>query len=123
MSDRPASLEVRVMKDNGLLRAGELRPGDSLRLPGGNILTLHGTPSWARLRGSRDSALWLAWVGFALVMAGGVMVFGMVKVDACVVVTPAGGRERVFVALKPARFAPMFQERFQRLVREQGAPA
>jgi len=70
------------------------------------------------LRGSHDPALWLAYLGFALVIAGAVLIFAVVKVDACVLVTPLGERERVFVALKPHRFAPLFQERFEQLVRD-----
>jgi hypothetical protein len=71
---------------------------------------------WIRLRGSRDSAMWLAYLGFALAVIGATMIFTLVKVDACVIISPAGDRERVFVALRPQRFAPLFEERFQRLV-------
>jgi hypothetical protein len=41
-----------------------------------------------------------------------------VKLDFCVVVTPLGDRQQVFVALRPQRFAPLFEDRFQRLVRD-----
>jgi hypothetical protein len=117
------SVEVRVMKGSVLLFAGDAQPGDTLSLPAGQRLTLHGTPLWARLQGSHDPALWLAYAGFALVILGAALIFAMVKVDGCLVVTPIGDREHVFVALVPQRFAPLFQERFQRLVQEQGGPA
>jgi hypothetical protein len=42
-----------------------------------------------------------------------------VKLDFCVIVTPLGEREKVFLALKPQRFVPLFQERFEDFVREQ----
>lgn len=120
---RPAFLEVRVMRGSALIRAGEVRVGQTLALPGGASLTLHGLPFWARLRASNDPALGLAFGGFALLMLGATIMFSFVKVDACVVVTPAGDREKVFVALRPQRFAPIFADRFARLLREQGAPA
>lgn len=114
----PAQVEVRVMKDNALLFTGDAHVGDMIALPGGIKLALHGTPFWARLRGNRDAALGLAYAGFALVMAGATLIFTVVKLDFCVVVSMAGERRRVFVALKPQRFAPLFQERFDRLLRK-----
>ena len=114
-------LEVRVMRDGGLLFTGEAQAGQTVVLHSGEKLVLHGTPFWVRLHGSRDPALGLAYLGFALVMVGAVLIFAVVKVDVCVLVTPMGERERVFVALKPQRFAPLFQERFEQLVRELAA--
>ena len=115
---RPESVEVRVMRDGALLFTGDARPGQTVSLRSGEKLLLHGTPFWVRLRGSHDPALGLAYLGLALVMAGVVLIFSVVKVDACILVTRMGERERIFVALKPQRFAPLFQERFDRLVRE-----
>jgi hypothetical protein len=122
-AERPASIEVRVMRGAGLLLAGTMRVGETVALPGGASLTLRGTPMWVRVHGSRDSALGLAYLGFALVMAGATMIFTLVKLDFCVTVTPLGERERVFIALKPQRFAPLFQERFEKLVHEQSGLA
>jgi len=120
---QPAEIEVRVMSGNALLFTGSMKPGEETALRGGQRLRLHGAPFWARLRGSRDPALWLAYAGFALVLAGATLMFAVVKVDTCVAVTPAGDMERVFVALRAQRLAPLFEERFQRLVREQGGAA
>ena len=117
----PERVEVRVMREGALLFTGDARAGQTLALRSGERLVLHGTPFWVRLRGSHDPALGLAYLGFALVMAGAVLIFAVVKVDACVLVTPMGERERVFVALKPQRFAPLFQERFEQLVCESAA--
>lgn len=118
--DHPGTAEVRVMNGSVLLATETLPAGATLALPGGGKLTLHGLPFWARLHGSRDSALWLAYAGMILTMAGAAMIFCLVKLDFCVVVTPLGEREKVFVALKPQRFAPLFQERFEKLVYELG---
>ena len=117
--ERPQIVEVRVMKDGALLFGGDVRVGQTVALYGGAKLVLRGAPFWARLRGSHDSALWLAYVGFALVMLGVTIIFGVVKLDWCVSVTSLGDRERVVVAFKPQRFAPLFEERFQRVVQEQ----
>ena len=72
---RPEAFEIRVMRGNGLLAATALAVGSTLRLHGGASLTLHGAPVWARLHGSHDPALWLAYLGFALVLAGAVLLF------------------------------------------------
>lgn len=119
-TERPSAIEVRVMRGEGLIATGTLRIGETLLLPGGASLSLRGTPMWARLHGSRDFALWLAYGGMGLVMAGAALIFTLIKRDYCIIVTPQGARERVFVALKPQRFAPLFQERFEQLVRELG---
>ena len=120
-STRPESVEVRVMRGGGLLFAGQLAVGQTLTLPGGASLALRGTPMWGRLHGSRDSALWLAYLGMILTMLGATMIFTLIKLDCCIVITPLGATERVFIALKPQRFAPLFHERFEKLVREQSA--
>lgn len=115
-SERPANLEVRAMRGAALLLATSLAPGETLALPGGASLTLRATPMWARLRASHDSALWLAYFGMILTMAGAAMIFTLIKLDYCVIITPLGERERVFIALRPQRFAPLFVERFEALV-------
>jgi len=117
--ERPGGVEIRVMKNGALLFTGDLAAGQAVNLPGGETLILHSTPFWARLRGIRDSALWLAYASFALLMTGVVLIFTVVKVDCCVAVTPLGDKCRIFVALKPHRLAPLFQERFDLLVRQQ----
>jgi cytochrome c biogenesis protein ResB len=115
-------VEVRVMKDHALLFTGDARVNDTVKLPGGESLTLHGTAFWARLRGSRDAALWLAYAGFAMVMLGAMIIFCWVKVDGCLVITPLGEQERVFMALRPQRFAASYQDYFQKWVRQHGGP-
>lgn len=121
--NHPSALDVRVLDGSALLFAGTVGIGQRVPLHGGRALALHGVPFWARLRGSRDPGLWLAYTGFALVLAGATIIFAVVKIDTCVVVRPAGNHERVTVALRAQRFPPLFHERFQRLVRQEGGSA
>lgn len=72
---RPDHVEVRVMRNNGLLFSGELRPGQTLSLHGGATLTLRGIPLWTRLRGSHDHSHRLAYPGFALILIGCILLF------------------------------------------------
>lgn len=117
---RPAGAEIRVMKDKALLFAGQVRVGETITLPGGDSMTLRGLPFWVRLHAFRDASLWMAYAGFALAMAGATLMFALVRVDTCVAVTPAGDLERVFVAIKPHRFAPLYRDRFKKLVQAEG---
>ncbi len=120
--NHPDFLDVRIVDNErrALLFGGPLRAGDSVSLGDGRTFTLHGLPFWTRLRASRDPSLWPAYLGFALALLGIAILYTVVKVDTCVVITPEGDRERVFVALRAQRFAPMYRERFERMVRAQG---
>jgi len=117
---RPDHAEVRLIRGPNAVAEGILRPGETLTLPGGPSLKLHGIPAWARLHGSHDPALGLAYMGFAMALLGAALALGPVRVDEWVSVTPEGDQERVVVALRPHRFVPLFRERFERLVREHG---
>jgi hypothetical protein len=117
--ERPRVADVRLMRAGGLLATALLSTGDVLRTQAGE-LRVAGLPLWVRLRASRDPALGVAFAGFVLVLGGAVLIFAVVKVDTCVIVTPVGERERVFVALKANRFAPLFEDRFLRLVEQEG---
>lgn len=68
--NRPARVEVRVMKESSLLFAGVVRIDEPLRLPSGGSLIVRGIPFWVRLHASRDPALWVIYLGFALVILG-----------------------------------------------------
>ena len=117
---RSGSVEVRIMRENALLYADRLAAGGEAILINGEKFRLHGMPYWVRLRASRDPVLWLAYAGFSLVLAGAAVMFMVVRVDTCVSVSPENGQERVFVAVRAQRFAPLYREQFRRLVREQG---
>lgn len=118
----PPALEVRVLRRGGLLYSGPIAPGEALPLAPGGRVVLHGLRYWADFQGTRDPTVPFAFAGFALVMLGAILMFAVVPVDTAVVVTPlGGGRARVEVALRARRFAPMFGERFEALVRREGA--
>lgn len=117
---RPQTVEVRAVRGPALLFAGLVDAGRSVQLPDGEEMTIQGIPYWARLRGSRDLALPLVYVGFGLITLGAILMFTVVKVDTCVVVRPLGETERVSIALKAQRLEPLFAERFERLARNEG---
>ena len=112
------AMEARVLQGAALLYAGPLEPGSAIRLAGGQDLVVRALPRWATLRLSRDAALPLAFAGFVLVVLGAVLMFAVVRVDTAVVVRPAGESERVLVALRPQRFAPLYRDAFEKLVLE-----
>jgi hypothetical protein len=71
----PSRIEVRVMKERALLFTGDAEVGQVLSLPSGVRLALRGLPFWARVRGSRDPSLGLAYAGFAFVLVGAIIIF------------------------------------------------
>ena len=60
-------------------------------------------------------------MGFAMAIVGVVLMFGFVRVDTLVVAEPDGEGERVTVAMRPQRLAPVFADRFARLVERESA--
>ncbi len=115
----PRALNARLLADGALLFAGPLAPGASVSLGERGTLAVPAIRSWAQFRGSRDRALALVYLGFALVTAGALAMFAVVRVDTAVLVTPLGnGREHVVVAMRTQRLAPLFADRFAALARE-----
>lgn len=117
---RPDHVEVRVLNGHASLAEAVLKPGETIHLPGGGLLRLYSLPYWTRLHGNHDPAIGLAYFGFALALLGAALTYGVVWVDEMVAIIPEGDMERVVVALRPHRFAPLFRDRFERLVREHG---
>ena len=117
---RPTLVEVRIQNGATTLAEGTLKPGETMLLPGGGRLKLHGLPYWARLHGNHDPGLGLAYLGFTLALLGAALTYGVTKVDELVAITLDGEVEHVVMALRPHRFAPLFKERFEALVREHG---
>ncbi|MBI4911527.1 MAG: cytochrome c biogenesis protein ResB [Acidobacteria bacterium] len=117
---RPGLAEVRVLQGDRVLGEAALRPGEAMALPDGASLALHGLPTWVRLHGAYDPALPLAYLGFALAILGATLIFAIVRVDELVATRTENGACRVEVALRPARFAPLYRDRFERLVRHHG---
>jgi hypothetical protein len=118
----PGSLDLRVLRRGALLATGSLRPGQLVEFGSGEWLRLADIRYWASFQGARDGSRGWAFAGFALAVLGFALSVAVVRVDTAVLVTPSAGGERVVVALRPQRFAPLYAERFERLVREQGGP-
>lgn len=118
----PRQVDFRILRGGGLLFAGLLEAGQAVSLPGGATVALVGIAYWARFAGSSDPSLWIAYAGFLACIAGVLLAVCLVRVDTAVVVTPVDGGERVWVAMRPARFVPLYAERFERLVKSLGGP-
>lgn len=119
----PSALEARILDGGALLFAGSVQTGAEVSLGAHGTIGLPTIHSWAQLRGSRDRALALVYLGFALVIVGATAMFALLRVDTAVLVTPlVDGREHVVVALRAQRLAPLFAERFEALAREHLGP-
>ena len=113
--DPTSPLEVRILQDGALLALAELAPGDVLPLAGGGeALRLVALPRWVELRGSRDPFRPLFFVALGVGMLGVALMLGFVRVDSGVFVEG----DRLVVALRAQRFAPLFAERFEALCKE-----
>jgi hypothetical protein len=117
----PEVVEARVIRGDALLAAGRLAPGGGLDLPGGGVLVLREVRWWVRILASRDPTAWPMFVGFGMAILGVVLMFGFVRVDTLVVAEPDGDVERVTVAMRPQRLAPVFADRFARRVERESA--
>ncbi|HEY6003160.1 MAG TPA: cytochrome c biogenesis protein ResB [Anaeromyxobacter sp.] len=111
---RPDRLEVRLARGRTLLAVADLGPGAEVAIGPGEALAVAGLPYWVQLRGSRDPTRPLFFAGVAVSIAGAFLMFGVVRVDSAVFVEG----ERVVVALRPQRFAPLYAERFDALCKE-----
>lgn len=114
VTPRPRSVEVRALSDGVLLGIAELAPGSQVALGAGRALRLHGLPYWVQLRASRDPSRPLFFAGVAMAILGVIFMFGFNRVDSGVFVEG----DRLVVALRPQRFAPLYAERFERLCEE-----
>ncbi len=115
-------LDVRVLAFGALLAAGRMQPGSTLEVPRLGRITLRDVRWWVKLVASRDPTTWPMYLGFGISILGVILLFGFVRTDELVTVEPDGDVEHVVVALRPRRLAPIFAERFARLVeREKGA--
>lgn len=118
----PKVLRARVLRRGALLFIGDLAAGQGVEWGSGERLGLLGVATWVELRGTRDPSVWLLALGAAVAVLGIALSFAVVRVDTAVIVEPAGPGERVQVALRAHRFAPLFAERFEELVRREGGP-
>ena len=118
----PDAIQVRIMNGGALLAYGDLPVGKGMRLLSNLRLDLLQVRRWAEFKGSRDASTWPAYAGFLFALAGAILMFAVVRIDSVVDVRRTDEGERVFVALCPHRFAPLFKERFEALARREGAP-
>ena len=115
----PQEVDVRVLDGPTVLAAGRLAPGGRLVLPGGGQIELREVRWWAKLLASRDPSVWPVFTGFAVAILGVVLMATVNRVDVLVRIEAAGVEERVVVAARPRRLAPLYAERFERLARRE----
>jgi hypothetical protein len=113
-TQKPEALEIRLSRGPALLLVAAVAPGQSLALGPGESLQLEALAWWATLRGSDDLSRVPFFVGIAIGILGIALLFGLVPVDTGVFVQG----DALVVSLRPARFAPLFAERFEALCKE-----
>ncbi len=119
---RPAGVvDVRVLSGDALVAAGRMEKGSALPLPDGTSIVLRDVRWWVRVTASRDPTAWPMFAGFAIAIVGVVLMFGVVRVDSLVVAEPGQGGETVTLAMRPQRLAPVFAERFERMVERESS--
>jgi hypothetical protein len=114
-AERPETVEARLLRGPALLALTQLRPGAELPVGPGESLRLVALPWWAQLSGTSDASRPFFFAGVAIAIAGIALLFGVVPVDTAVFAE----RDRLVVALRAQRFAPLFAERFERMCEEQ----
>jgi hypothetical protein len=110
----PDRAEVRAVRGGALLALQTVPVGGRLALDPGTSLELAGFGRWATVKANRDPSLPLFVAGVVTALLGVLLMFGVVTVDS------AAWREgdRLVVAMRPHRFAPLFGDRFERLRKE-----
>lgn len=116
----PPSAEVRVLLGPREVYRGPMAVGEQLGVPGYGAVTLRGWTSWVRLSGTRDASIPIAYAGLFAVVTGALLLFGAIRVDTVVQVESDGTTDRVVVALRAERLAPLFREQFDALVAREG---
>ena len=118
----PEAIEVRLFRAGSLAWVGALRPGEGALVAPKLLVSLVAVRWWLRIGGTRDASLPIAYAGFTFVAVGAFLIFAVVPVAEAVIVecTPKG--ERVTVALRPRRFAPLYADRLAELASREGAP-
>ncbi len=118
----PSTVRLRVLRRGALRFTGDLEAGQGVEWPDGERLGVLAIASWAEIRGARDPSVWLLAAGAAVAILGVVLMFTVIRVDTAVVTEPTPAGERVLVALRTQRLAPLFADRFEELVRREGGP-
>jgi hypothetical protein len=111
---RPDGLYVRSLRDGALLGYGLAGLGGEVGIGGGERLRLEGYSWTVDLKGAQDRSRAGFFAGVALVLTGVVLMFSVVPIDTGVFVRG----DRLVLAVRPHRFAPLFAERLERLRKE-----
>jgi cytochrome c biogenesis protein ResB len=111
---RADRLEVRAARDRQLLGLAQLHVDEAADLGDGLVVRLAGMPRWVQLRGSHDPSRWLFFAALVLALVGATLMMAIVRVDTMVQVVDG----KLVVALRAARFAPLFADRFEELRKE-----
>lgn len=111
---RPEGLYVRALREGALLGYGLAVPGGEVEIGAGERLRLEAFAWTVELKGAQDPSRIGFFAGVALVIAGVVLMFSVVPVDSGVFVQG----DRLILAVRPLRFAPLFAERLEALRKE-----
>lgn len=112
----PSSVDVRVVEGGALLMHARLQPGEAIRLQDGRVVQLRSVASWARFIGKRDPSVPMVYAGFLLILVGLTLAYGFVPVERAVVWEGTEHGARLVFALRPRRFAPLFQGQLRQWV-------
>jgi cytochrome c biogenesis protein ResB len=110
----PERVEVRVSNGAVLAAVAQMQLGNPVAIGPGESLELGRVAGWVSLRGSRDPSRPLFFAGIVVAITGILLLFGFVPVETGAFVQ--GGR--LVVALRAQRFAPLYAEQFEQLVKE-----
>jgi hypothetical protein len=102
------------MVGTALLAVEDLPIGEALPIGQGEELRLAAILRWADFRGGRDPSRPLFFAGISTAIVGIAVMMSFVRVDSAVFVEG----ERLVVALRPQRLAPLYGERFAQLCKE-----
>lgn len=112
----PRVVEARLVRRGALLYVGGLAVGQEATAGDGTRLRIHDVRRWAEFHGTRDLSAPLAYAGFVLAILGAVLIFAVSRIDTAVIAHPTPSGQRILIALRVQRFAPLHAERFERLV-------
>lgn len=112
-SARDGAVEVRSLRGGVLSWIAELPPGASAGAGTGETVRVVAVLPWVLVRASRDASRPFFFAGVVIGILGVILMFGFNRVDEGVFVQG----DRLVVALRPARFAPLYAEEFERLCR------
>jgi hypothetical protein len=111
---RPSAVEVRVTRGGALMFAGTRPLGGLVPLGPDEALRLVALRYWVQVQVARDPSRPVFYAGVIVALLGVAIMFGVVRIDTAVY----REGDRLVVAMRPQRFAPLYAERFEALCRE-----